>query len=479
MSRLSPEAKIGLVFLGIVTLFRLAFSTTIDLVPDEAYYWLWSKHLAASYFSKGPGIGWTIALGTSIAGDTVLGVRWISVLLAALTGWQIFRLADRFYGPKVALWTMLATAAIPLFAVGAFLMTIDPLSVFFWVWAGNLFLDALEGGNLRHWALSGLAVGLGFLAKYINLIELLGFLGYGLATSIPAHRKAVFGRGGLLLLGVTLLCTLPVLWWNQQHGWITATHLQHRGDLDQGFHLHPGELWKFLSTQALLFLPPFFLALLWSAGKVFAPGHRATEGEKFLLALFLPTFLLYVAVSLNKASQPNWAVSAYPSGLVLAVAWGLAWNRASTQRTILFFLALIVVTHAFLLLPLKNDPARRLRGWAELGAWTGAMQRESGAACVIGSNYGLTGELGFYTPGHPRVYMPRVPFKENQFSFWPNYLEGEKADAVALYITDDFEAPLPENLRADFARRTIVGEFSRRTAKGKYIEHYRAWKLER
>src|SRR5262245_6653367 len=70
-------AVVGLV---ILTLYRLWFVTRIELVPDEAYYWLWSKHLAASYRDKGPAVAWTIALGTWLFGDTVFGLRFFSVL---------------------------------------------------------------------------------------------------------------------------------------------------------------------------------------------------------------------------------------------------------------------------------------------------------------------------------------------------------------------------------------------------------------
>src|SRR5262249_35192197 len=70
----------------ILTLHRLWFATRIELVPDEAYYWLWSKHLAASYRDKGPAIAWVIALGTWLFGDTVFGIRFFSVLLATGTG---------------------------------------------------------------------------------------------------------------------------------------------------------------------------------------------------------------------------------------------------------------------------------------------------------------------------------------------------------------------------------------------------------
>src|SRR5882724_11248107 len=42
----------------------------IDLEQDEAYQWVWSKHLALSYYSKPPLIAYTQWLGTHLWGDT-------------------------------------------------------------------------------------------------------------------------------------------------------------------------------------------------------------------------------------------------------------------------------------------------------------------------------------------------------------------------------------------------------------------------
>ena len=79
---------VALSLLAIVTMFRLWYATRcLGLVGDEAFYWLWSKHLAASYTDKGPAIAWIIAAGTWLFGDTTLGIRFFGVLLGAGTGW--------------------------------------------------------------------------------------------------------------------------------------------------------------------------------------------------------------------------------------------------------------------------------------------------------------------------------------------------------------------------------------------------------
>ena len=54
---------------------RGVMAALLPLSADEAYYWLWSKHLAAGYFDHPPAIAWLIRAGTVLFGDTPFGVR--------------------------------------------------------------------------------------------------------------------------------------------------------------------------------------------------------------------------------------------------------------------------------------------------------------------------------------------------------------------------------------------------------------------
>jgi 4-amino-4-deoxy-L-arabinose transferase-like glycosyltransferase len=63
-----------IVVIGLV-LLRLAASAWTPLTFDEAYYWMWSKHLAGGYYDHPPMVAVVIRIGTLIAGDTPLGVR--------------------------------------------------------------------------------------------------------------------------------------------------------------------------------------------------------------------------------------------------------------------------------------------------------------------------------------------------------------------------------------------------------------------
>src|SRR5437764_11537544 len=46
----------------------LAHQCPLDLAPDEAHYWDWSRHLDWSYYSKGPLVAYLIRAGCALAG---------------------------------------------------------------------------------------------------------------------------------------------------------------------------------------------------------------------------------------------------------------------------------------------------------------------------------------------------------------------------------------------------------------------------
>ena len=88
----SRYARWAAVILLLGTIFRLWYCTHLELVGDEAYYWLWSRHPDFCYLDKGPVIAWFISAGTALFGQTVFGIRFFATLLALGTGIGIFLL---------------------------------------------------------------------------------------------------------------------------------------------------------------------------------------------------------------------------------------------------------------------------------------------------------------------------------------------------------------------------------------------------
>ena len=150
-----------------LTLLRFVAAALLPLSADEAYYWLWSRHLAAGYYDHPPAIAFVIRLGTILFGDTPLGVRFGSLILSLAASWFVWRsgeilLGDSVAGARACLFfnltlmisveTLAATPDAPAVATAAgFLLALAKVS------------KTQDG---RWWLGVGIAAGIGLLSKY-------------------------------------------------------------------------------------------------------------------------------------------------------------------------------------------------------------------------------------------------------------------------------------------------------------------------
>ncbi len=450
-------------FLVLLTLFRLVFSTHLELVADEAYYWEWSKHLDACYRDKGPAVAWTIAAGTWIAGDTVFGVRWLGVLLAAGTAWQVFVLARRLFNESVALAALMISAVIPLCAVGSIIMTIDSLSVFFWAWSANLAWTAFQTNRKGTWALLGFAIGCGFLAKFTNVLQLGSVFLYLLST--PSKRRLIFSLGTTLMLVVFAICTTPILYWNWIHNWPNQRALESRSSLDVGFHIRPHELVQFLRDQAIVISPLIYFGMV--IGVIGLWIWRVHEDRiRFLLCDCVPIYACFTFFSLNVAGKANWTAPALISGVILMVVFWKQCLARSRAWWILVGLALLVgfvetaALHetSWLHLNPHKDPLQRARGWEDLADHTQKWKTQYSADLIIANHYSTASLLAFYLPGHLTTYTPTSSTIDNQYDLWPGYQVGP--NTAALFVTDSNEAnAAPQILQKEFKHVTLLEKF--------------------
>src|ERR1700682_5167321 len=98
-----------LTILALVAL-RLVAAALTPITFDEAYYWMWSKHLAGGYYDHPPMVALVIRLGTMLAGDTELGGRLVSMLLEVPMSWAVYRATAILFGSE----RVAATATILL-----------------------------------------------------------------------------------------------------------------------------------------------------------------------------------------------------------------------------------------------------------------------------------------------------------------------------------------------------------------------------
>jgi Dolichyl-phosphate-mannose-protein mannosyltransferase len=462
-------------FLGALTFLRLIYIGQIELSPDEAYYFEWSQHLDWSYFSKGPGIALALWLSTHLFGDTVFGVRVFSPLLALGTSIIMFRFVRRLYGESPAIWTVLLMNLIPIFHAGALVMTIDPLSIFFWMAAMAAFWRALEKGPAFSfwWPLTGALIGCGFLAKYTNAMQLLSIL--LLIGWTPRFRREFRGAGLYALFGVFALFTIPVIVWNANHAWITLIHLKARGGFDDGPRLRPGDFFVYLLLHLGVYSPLIFTGMLAALAWAWKKGQTHLK-PRFLLAFTLPLLLMYFGLAFKKAGEPNWTGPAMLSLAILAVVFWLERASMSVQAGRFAVAAMAIGALMSLLtadpemvrrlgfpLSYDRDPTARLRGWQTAAETVESFRKKfeaehGGPVFLIANKYQTAATLGFYlsdkrleAPGHPPIYSPVGPFPENQFYYWHRYDEDTDFTEVADEVLHSPASHLSDAVRDELA----------------------------
>jgi 4-amino-4-deoxy-L-arabinose transferase-like glycosyltransferase len=458
----------GYILTAALLLFRLAYlaSGMIELSNDEAYQWLWSKHLALSYFSKPPGIAFVQLAGTTLWGDTQFGVRFFSPVFAAILSVVALRFMAREAGARPAFLLLLILTATPLMSAGGILMTVDSPLVLCCTLALIAGWRAVQpGGTTKHWLLAGLFAGLGFLCKYSALYLLICWALF-LILWAPA-RTHLRKPGPYLALLMVALCALPVVIWNAQHGWITLHHVAANAGVASAWHPTLRHFQEFLLSEAALLNPVFFIGALWAMA-AFWKRRRENPLELYFFCLGGVVFLGHLLWSLHSRILQNWiAPAVLPMFCLMVIYWDRRWREGARAVKVWLLaglvpglLAVVLVHDTDLLgkighpLPGDIDPLRRVRGYQDSAAWVEQEREkllsEGKPVFIICNHYGITALFTFYLPEartnlntRPLVYSRVEDKPSNQFYFWPEYHYPDlRRGDNAIYVTEVNKARL-------------------------------------
>jgi dolichol-phosphate mannosyltransferase len=406
--RRSEKVYWGMVTVLVVSyaaLLRLFFMGTMELIPQEAYYWNYAQHLDIGYLDHPPMVAWIIALFTGIFGHTEFFVRIGAFLSWVIAAFFIYGLARNCFEKSVAWPALLLFSTIPFFFGIGMIMTPDaPLVAF---WAGTLyFLErALLGEERAAWWGVGICAGLGLLSKYTIALLGAGTLLFMLVD--PISRKKLSSIRPYLALLIAFAIFSPAIIWNAQHNWISFSFQGPR-------RLLGPTRFSLLDTVAylLLLLSPTGVA---AAVAAISPKTTASLGRRKFLFLTL-TALFPVAVftlfSLFREVKLNWTGPAWLS-LIPIMAWHMvsgegklvaflrrAWFPTIAVVLLVFGFALHYATLGFPILAYpKNAP---VVGWEDLARqvegledqWEKALGEEP---LIVGMDkHKVTSELAFY-----------------------------------------------------------------------------------
>ncbi|MDO9336180.1 MAG: glycosyltransferase family 39 protein [Caulobacter sp.] len=299
-------------------LFAL-FATPLELYPDEAQYWLWSRTFEAGYFSKPPMVAWVIHLTTALGGDSEPFVRLGSPLFHAMTGLVLFAVGRRLYDAWTGLGALLVYQLMGGVTLSSGLISTDTLMLGFLSLALLAYVDLPVAKRPLFTAAGlGAALGLAMLSKYAALYAVIG-IGLHLAFDREARRMWSWKLAGVAV-AVFAIVIAPNVIWNATHGFETVSHTAANGNFDQGLKLNPVEMLRLLAEQFGVFGLPFAL-LIWAA--VLAVRRKLGPSEVMLLCWTAPPIVFVTLGAFLTRANANWTAAAYVAGAVLAAHLGM------------------------------------------------------------------------------------------------------------------------------------------------------------
>lgn len=332
--RSNPAACV-LAVIGLLVVIRagMVVATPLEIGPDEAQYWRWSRTLDLGYYSKPPLIAWVIALSTSVFGDGEWAIRIFSPVLHGIAAFFLFLLGRKAFDSRIGAWAAAIYLLMPGVFLSSALMSTDAVllpasaAALYFLWCFR------EEPSYRNALIAGACIGLAMLAKYAALYL---YIGAGLAVLVDRDmRKGLLAPAGVALTGASLVILSPNLIWNVANNFATVSHTADNVNIGAaGFDLL--SVFGFLLDQAAVFGPILLVVLLSGFVLVIGRKDRWTSSREFWLICFVaPPLLVILGQEILSRAHANWAANAYPAASLLVASWiDRMFGRPTSRRAV-------------------------------------------------------------------------------------------------------------------------------------------------
>lgn len=436
LKKLKYDWKSIILIYAIISVLRFlyVYSGWTDLDAEETQYWLWSKHLDFSYYSKPPLIAYINAFSTSIFGDFPWVIRLNAIILGALVALATYYVVLKIYSSKkLAFYISLCLLILPSYHYISLFFTTDVLVTLFWLLTCYFFWMSFQTNKLKFWILTGISMGIGIISKY----ALLFFIPFSFIYTLIKKRKLLLHYGFYVYIIIALIIFSPVIYWNIQHKMVGVFHVTTLAGIGNQIIQWENLLSRqaeLLGGQLLLNLPLLFILFYWD--KYHIKKLLKGEFEKYIIATNVFIYIIFSLVTLMRRVYINWLLFSYiPLYIVLLSAIfrsGLIQEKiAKKYIAVTCFLMVLLISQPILaihakqfskLLPASIDPFRNIVEWNTFTNFVYSeieKHIEDDKFEVFSNRYQIASEFSFYGPNHPTTYC--YPYKKrrmNQYDIW-------------------------------------------------------------
>lgn len=308
------------IVLGVHFLIWMGVSLVLDVHPDMADHWVWSRFLQWGYYEHPPMVALTMRILTMIAGSGVMTLKIGSILFSVGILLLCYRVGVLYFDRKVALIFVLILETTPYFSMGSVFWHIDQPYMVFWLGGVYTIGRYTKSGNTNWFFLFGVIAGLGALSKYTMILLPVCLLVWCVINK-EARRLLINWRVYLAAI-IALAIVSPNLYWNSQNDWRTFTYVLEKGLTGSK---HGENFIQFFFSQFLLF-SLVYSVYFWSAvvrrrmkaGHMSDPEKGGRLAHSFLLITgILPVLNFTVTSFMGSLTDPHWVNVAYFSAFLL------------------------------------------------------------------------------------------------------------------------------------------------------------------
>ena len=290
---------------------KLVAASLLELGNDEVYYWTYAIQPDWSHFDHPPMVGLLIRATTlNLHWVSEISIRLGSIVCAAVATWFIYHTGKLLSGEKAGWYAALIyqCSVYTGFIAGFFILPDSPQMPF---WTGALYImirlfSKQEEKKTGLWLLLGLMIGLATLCK-VHALYL--WAGFGLFIVITRIKWLLNWRlyAGV---GITLLCIIPIVYWNIINDFITYRYHSERVT-------HTSVQWEMLAREVggefAYQNPVIFILVIASLIALLRKRFRIADKHNtiWLLCMSLPMIFLFWGISLLNPTLPHWSGPGY------------------------------------------------------------------------------------------------------------------------------------------------------------------------
>ncbi|HSF88959.1 MAG TPA: glycosyltransferase family 39 protein [Saprospiraceae bacterium] len=397
-SRYSP---VFLALLACWGFINLAQGWLTEIHYDEAYYWMYSRHLDWGFFDHPPMIALFIKAGSLLFSGT-LGVRFVTVIAQLITLCLLWDLiGDKSADNRKILTFFGIAASVVMFQVYGFLATPDSpllLSTAVFLLGYKRFLVKESWPSIL---LLGVSMAALVYSKYHGVLLIFLIM----ASNPGLLRSRGFWIAGLI--GLTLF--IPHMAWQFQHDFPSLRyHLITRStafNIKNSINFFPNQLSSF---------NPFFLGLVIALLLKTKPNDTFERGLYFIITGILTFFFIS---SIRGHVEPHWTIAASIPMIILVYRNCI--DHPGRMKYLQFALFPTILILGFLRIALIVDILPINLKFHGQEKWYNRLSALAGNTPVVFNNsYKQPSVYAFYT-GKPATTLNSIFYRRNQYDLWP------------------------------------------------------------